>query len=178
MTTWSVALPLMLLKWAPLQVLPNTLKMSWMSKHIPSWVNGKVTSFIFPAVDPVLIYLLRFCWCYCVTSWSTDLHLCSCKCWSSFEMSGCCGSKGALRACRQSWPRCPPPTVCDEAAILASGYKHTRRGAGARGGRGERGGMGQRLNLSVLSLNLKRELLTSVTFYTVFNPSLSWQTRG
>lgn len=31
-----------------------------MSFHIPFWVNGKVTSFIFPAVDPVLIRLLWF----------------------------------------------------------------------------------------------------------------------
>lgn len=38
--------------------------------------------------------------------------------------------------------------------------------------------MGQRLNLPVLSLNLNRELLRSVIFYTVFNPTLSWQTRG
>lgn len=45
-------------------------------------------------------------------------------------------------------------------------------------GGGGKGCMGQKLNLSVLSLNVKRELLRSVTFYIVFNPTLSWQTRG
>ncbi len=52
------------------------------------------------------------------------------------------------------------------------------QGGGWMEGGGGRGCMGQRLNLPVLSLNLKGELLRSVTFYTVFNPTLSWQTRG
>lgn len=65
-------------------------------------------------------------------------------------------------------PAVLPLTICNEAAVLASGNKYA--GAGGGGGWREGGGgqvcTGQTLNLSVLSLNVKRELLRSATFYT------------
>lgn len=76
--------------------------------------------------------------------------------------------RGAPRARRRSWPRRPPSDYLQ----WGGGPRFRQqicRGWGGGGWREGGGGQvctGQTLNLSVLSLNVKRELLRSATFYT------------
>lgn len=124
------------------QVLPETLETSPTSFHIPPQVNSSVTSCLLPAADPVLVPPLWFADVIALLPGQQTqpgpLLLCR-TCWLRVETSDCCATPTPpphhrhSRACRQSRPHCSPPTVCDEAAILASGYKHTN-GEGARGG--------------------------------------------
>lgn len=93
------------------------------------------------------------------------------------ERAAAAAPRGPSHACRQGWPwRLPSPTICREAAILASGNKHTqwwwvelewRMGLG-------KASQGQKLNLLFLfSFFVTKWMgnpLTSVTLYKVFNP--------
>ena len=104
--------------------------------------------------------------CYFLVS-KYSRGLCSRKCWLMVETSGCCSSEGA--------PPCPQAKLTPPSSLRLSAMRRRsslqatniqgREGGGREGGGGQ-ACMGQKLNLSVLSLNVKRELLRSVTFYT------------